>query len=145
NAIRAMVSRDSPFRIRPGFNLSLWRWLFAFARRCNRHDMLESGRSIQPLLKSSRSLYEDLVRSGLECECPTRGLLFVFHSQAGMEHYIAVDELMQKEFNAPARPYFGDEVCDFEPTLKPGLGGGWHYEGDAHLRPDRLMTSWKQL
>jgi D-amino-acid dehydrogenase len=107
--------------------------------------MLESGRGIQPLLRSSRALYEGLVQSGLQCEWQTRGLLFVFHSQAGMEHYISVDDLMQKEFNAPARPFFGDEVRDFEPALKPGLGGGWLYEGDAHLRPDRLMRSWRQL
>jgi D-amino-acid dehydrogenase len=145
NAIRAMVSRDSPFRIRPGFNLSLWRWLLAFARRCNRDDMLESGRGIQPLLTSSRALYQELVRSGLECEWQTRGLLFVFYSKSGMEHYAETDELLRKEFAAPAKPFHGDVVREFEPALKPGLGGGWLYEGDAHLRPDRLMRSWRQL
>jgi D-amino-acid dehydrogenase len=25
------------------------------------------------------------------------------------------------------------------------LAGGWHYAGDAHLRPDRLMASWRAL
>src|SRR5207247_878870 len=120
-------------------NLSLWRWLLAFARRCNRKDMLESGRGIQPLLISSRALYAELVRAGLECEWQTRGLLFVFHSQAGMEHYAITDELLRKEFNTPARPFYGDEVRELEPTLKPGLGGGWLYESDAHLRSDRLM------
>jgi D-amino-acid dehydrogenase len=145
NALKAMFKRNSPFRIRPGLNLSLWRWLLAFARRCNRDDMLESGRGIQPLLTSSRRLYEELIRDGLECEWKTRGLLFVFHSRAGMEHYAATDELLRKEFNAPARPFFGDEVREFEPTLKPGLGGGWLYESDAHLRPDQLMRSWRTL
>lgn len=145
NAIRAMVSRDSPFRIRPGFNLSLWRWLLAFARRCNPNDMLESGRGIKPLLTSSRGLYDELVRSGLDCEWQTRGLLFVFQSKAGMEHYAATDALLRKEFGTVARPYHGDDVCGLEPALKPGLGGGWHYEGDAHLRPDKLMRSWKRL
>src|SRR5207244_2669072 len=33
----------------------------------------------------------------------------------------------------------------FEPALKPGLAGGWHYPGDAHLRPDRLLASWQRL
>ena len=29
---------------------------------------------------------------------------------------------------------------------KPGLAvAPWHYEGDAHLRPDLLMSSWRQL
>lgn len=145
NALKSLLSRNGPLRIRPGFNLSLWRWLIAFARRCNRGDMLESGRGIQPLLTSSRALYEDLVRSGLECEWQTRGLLFVFHSREGMEHYAVTDELLRKEFNAPARPFPGDEVRALEPALKPGLGGGWLYETDAHLRPDRLMASWRKL
>jgi D-amino-acid dehydrogenase len=145
NALRSLVSRHGPFRIRPGLNLSLWRWLIAFARRCNREDMLESGRGIKPLLTSSRALYDDLVRSRLECEWQTLGLLFVFRSKAGMEHYATTDELLRKEFGTAARQYHGDEVRELEPALKPGLGGGWHYEGDAHLRPDRLMRSWRQL
>jgi D-amino-acid dehydrogenase len=144
NALRAMLARQSPFKIRPGFRIGLWRWLFAFARRCNVADMMESARGIQPLLLSSRTLYEDLIRGGLDCEWQTRGLLFVFHSKAAMEHYATTDELLRKEFNTPARPFFGDEVHEFEPTLKRGLGGGWLYEGDAHLRPDRLMTAWRR-
>ncbi len=140
-----MFARNSPFRIRPGLNLSLWRWLLAFARRCNPADMMESARGIQPLLNSSRALYEALVRDGLDCEWQTRGLLFVFQSPEGMKHYAATDELLRKEFDAPARPFFGDDICQFEPALKPGLGGGWLYESDAHLRPDRLMQSWRRL
>src|SRR5205085_3767579 len=31
-----------------------------------------------------------------------------------------------------------------EPALKPGHAGGSLYERDAHLRPDRLLTSWRQ-
>src|SRR5262249_26029784 len=45
-------------------------------------------------------------------------------------------------FGVPAKPFFGDDVCSLEPALKPGLGGGWLYETDAHLRPDRLMAEW---
>ena len=41
--------------------------------------------------------------------------------------------------------YEGDDVAKLEPALKLGLAGGWHYEGDAHLRPDKLMSSWRRL
>jgi D-amino-acid dehydrogenase len=125
--------------------MSLLRWLFAFARRCNREDMLDAGRGIQPLLASSRALYEGLVRNGLECEWEARGLLFVFHSRAGMEHYAATDELLRTVFGVPAKPFSGDAARDLEPALKPGLGGGWLYDTDAHLRPDKLMRSWRTL
>ncbi|HJZ59774.1 MAG TPA: FAD-dependent oxidoreductase, partial [Gemmataceae bacterium] len=142
-ALKAMLSRNSPFRIRPRCSLGLWRWLLGFARRCNRLDMLESGRGIQALLTSSRRLYDDLVRDGIDCEWQALGLLFVFQSRLGMEHYAATDELLRKEFGVAAKPFFGDDVSRLEPALKPGLGGGWLYETDAHLRPDRLMSSWR--
>jgi D-amino-acid dehydrogenase len=32
-----------------------------------------------------------------------------------------------------------------EPALKSELAGGWYYHDDAHLRPDRLMTSWHRV
>jgi D-amino-acid dehydrogenase len=32
-----------------------------------------------------------------------------------------------------------------EPALRPDLAGGWHYAGDAHLRPDRLLAALASL
>src|SRR5439155_8467573 len=64
HTLRSLLKRDSPFRVRPGLRWSLWRWLWASACRCNRADMLESGHAIQPLLTSSRSLYDQLIREG---------------------------------------------------------------------------------
>ena len=142
-ALRTMLQRNAPLRAKPWASLGLARWLFAFARRCNRADMLEAGRGIQALLASSRTLYGELVRGGLECEWEARGLLFVFHSRAAMEHYAAIDQLLRTEFGVPARSFPGEAVRELEPALRPGLGGGWLYETDAHLRPDRLMRSWR--
>ena len=34
-------------------------------------------------------------------------------------------------------------ILALEPTLRPGLAGAWHFPGDAHLRPDRLLQSWR--
>jgi D-amino-acid dehydrogenase len=145
SALRTMLRRNGPLRVRPWANRGLIRWLLAFARRCNRDDMLTAGRGIHALLTSSRALYEELIRGGLECEWEARGLLFVFHSRAGMDHYAATNELLRTKFGVGAKPFAGDAVRDLEPALKPGLGGGWLYDTDAHLRPDRLMRSWRIL
>lgn len=145
SSLASMLQPRSPFYIKPRFSLTLWRWLLAFARRCNRTAMLESGRGIHTLLTSSRALYDDLVqREGLECEWQTKGLLFVFQSHHGMEHYAATDRLLREEFGVGAKRFDGPALNELEPALKPGLGGGWLYEGDAHLRPDRLMHAWRQ-
>jgi D-amino-acid dehydrogenase len=144
--LRALLQRNSPFSIKPRFDPALWDWLWRFTRRCNRRDQLGAGHAIQALLNSSRSLYDELLRDEpLDCEWQANGLLFVFLSRAGMEHYAQTDRLLREEFNLAAERYDGDAVAALEPALVPGLGGGWLYRTDAHLRPDRLMASWRRV
>jgi D-amino-acid dehydrogenase len=144
-ALRALLSPGSPFTIRPRLDPALWAWLFRFARRCNRRDMLEAGRAIAAILNSSRSLYDTLMQEeALDCEWQTNGLLFVLQSRAGMEHYAETARLQREAFGVKVERFDGDAVTALEPALKPGLGGGWLYRGDAHLRPDRLLSSWRQ-
>jgi D-amino-acid dehydrogenase len=145
-ALRSLLARDAPFRIKPRFDPALWGWLWRFARRCNAGDMLEAGHAIQALLDSSRRLYDELLRDEpIDCEWEAKGLLFVFQSRAGMEHYAETDKLLGATFHLSATRYDGEALTALEPALKPGLAGGWHYRGDAHLRPDRLMASWRRV
>jgi D-amino-acid dehydrogenase len=139
---KAMLSSDSPFSVRPGLNFALWSWLLKFARRCNERDMLRAATAIDALLKSSRRLYDELLaEEAFDVEWHTKGLLFVFLTQAAMEHHAHTDELLRNSFGVVADRYDGDTVVQFESALKPGLAGGWHFPGDAHLRPDKLMAS----
>jgi D-amino-acid dehydrogenase len=145
-ALKAMLQPNSPFTIKPRFDLDLWAWLFRFARRCNHADMMEAGKACHALLESSFALYRDLMKTEqLDCEWQTRGLLFVYQTPAEMDHYAITDTLLHEQFNLPARRYDGTALCELEPALKPGLAGGWYYEEDAHLRPDKLMSSWRSL
>jgi D-amino-acid dehydrogenase len=145
-ALRSLFRHDAPLRIKPRFDPALWAWLFRFARRCTVPHMLEAGHAVQALLNSSRRLYDELMREeALDCEWETRGLLFVFHSQAAMEHYAETDRLLRQSFDLAAKRYDGDALLQLEPALKPGLAGGWLYENDAHLRPDKLMSSWQRV
>lgn len=144
--LKEFLRPNSPFAIRLRLDARLWGWLYQFARRCNRRDMLAAGKGILALLNSSRALYDDLFgKEGLAAEWETRGLLFVFFTACGMEHYAATNALLTETFDMPGVPYGSKELEALEPALKPGLGGAWHYPRDAHLRPDRLMASWHSL
>ena len=144
--IATLFARNSPFAIRPRLDWSLWSWLLKFARRCNERDMLDAARAIQPLLDSSLEEYREMIaRDSLDCEWETRGLLFPYRSRKALDSYARTDELLGRTFHCAARRIFSDELPDFEPALKPGLAGAWYYEDDAHLRPDRLMKSWRSL
>ncbi len=145
-ALRSLLRPNSPFYIKPRIDLGLWGWLFRFARRCNRHHMLEAGRAIQALLNSSRRLYDELLEAEpIDCEWEARGLLFVFRTPEAMDHYAETDRLLRESFGIAAERHDGDALPALEPALKPGLAGGWHYRSDAHLRPDRLMASWRRV
>jgi D-amino-acid dehydrogenase len=81
----------------------------------------------------------------MDCEWETRGLLFVLLTRAGLEHYAQTDRLMSDSFGVSARRLDTDALLALEPALKPAVAGGFYYERDAHLRPDRLMASWKRV
>ncbi len=145
-AIKSLFHRHSPFRIKPRFDPALWSWLLSFAGRCNERDMIAAGRGIQPLLLSSLKLYQELIeRESLDCEFESRGLLFPYRSKPAMEAYAATDQLLRKSFRCGARRYEGDRVSEIEPALRPGLAGGWYYQNDAHLRPDKLIQAWRHV
>jgi D-amino-acid dehydrogenase len=144
--LKTLFRRNSPLKVRLRFDPALWAWFWRFARRCNTADMLEAGRAIQALLTSARALYDDLFRTEpLDAEWQTRGLLFVFRTPAAMEHFAATDRLQREYFDVGATRYDGPALTAFEPALKPGLAGGWHYTTDGHLRPDKLLASWRNL
>ena len=144
--IRALFARNSPFSIKPRFDPALWTWLWRFARRCNQRDMLASATAIQALLNSSRTLYDELMATEpFDCEWQPRGILFVFRTAAGFAHHAHGLDLLRSEFGVTATRHEGETVRDLEPTLKSGLAGGFHYPGDAHLRPDKLMSCWRKV
>ncbi|MEZ6117910.1 MAG: FAD-dependent oxidoreductase [Pirellulaceae bacterium] len=145
NALKSMFQRNSPFRIKPRLDVALWSWFAAFAKHCNKKDMLAAGHAIQPLLAQSLTDYCQLVESNVvDCEYQQQGLLFAYKSAAAFESYAATNELLQNTFNEPAERYVGAELNELEPALKENLAGGWYYREDAHLRPDKLLASWRK-
>jgi D-amino-acid dehydrogenase len=144
--LKALLHPGGPLSIRFRFDPALWAWLYRFARRCNHHDMLEAGRGIQALLNSSRRLYDELLKEeAIDCEWQARGMLFVIRTPEAMAHYAETDKLLSDTFGVPAKRFDGEALTALEAALKPGLAGGWLYDTDAHLRPDRLMASWQHV
>lgn len=143
-AIKAVSGSRSPLYIKPRLDWGLWWWLVQFARRCNHAAMMESAQALAALIDSSTALYRELrEQESLECEWEDRGCLYVYGTPAEMEKYAETDRLLRETFHTPATRYDGDAVIELEPSLKPPVAGGWHYEMDAHLRPEKLLTAWR--
>ena len=146
STLKTLFQRNSPLKVRPSVVLRNLGWFLNFARRCNERDLLAAGRAIQALLNSSRTLFDDLIRGEkIACEWEARGLLFVFRTGRVFDHYAHADERLRRDFDLGAQRFDAPELAALEPALVPGLAGGYLYETDAHLRPDKLMAELKRI
>ena len=140
----SLLKRNSPFSIRPRFDPRLWKWLWRFARRCRHDRMVEAARTRMPLLEQSQDAYRQMVQEGiLECEWESRGSLYVYRDQEQLDKFSATASLLEQEFGLLPKCLDGGQLEAMEPTLKSGLAGAWYFPDDVHVRPDRLLSSWR--
>jgi D-amino-acid dehydrogenase len=142
-AIRSLFNPRAPFRVKPRLSPALWNWLWQFARRCNHRQMLAAGRHLKAILDSSMREYRELVAAeSLDCEWTENGLLYVLQTERGMRAFAETDRLLTEQFSVTARRIEGEELPAFDPALRPGLAGAFHYEEDVSVRPDLLNADW---
>jgi D-amino-acid dehydrogenase len=140
--IGKIFSQDSPLSIKLRFDPALWGWLVRFALRCREPNMMQVAEARHALLSSSMELYRQLLTDeSLDVEWQDRGLLLVFRSSKEFNAYESTATLLQERFGVVGKPYEGKHLTDLEPSLREGCAGGWHYAGDSHLRPDKLMSA----
>ncbi|MCA9241186.1 MAG: FAD-dependent oxidoreductase [Planctomycetales bacterium] len=144
-ALKSIFQPASPFRVKPSLSPALWRWMLEFGRRCTHRQMLQSGHHLNEILQSSMREYRQLAESErLDCEWTPRGLLYVMATRSAMDDFAATDRLLTEHFGVSARRIEGAELPAFDPALRPGMAGAFHYAGDAHLNPGALVSNWAE-
>ncbi|WP_166822288.1 NAD(P)/FAD-dependent oxidoreductase [Thalassoroseus pseudoceratinae] len=144
-AFKSLFNRKAPFRVKPQLNPAFWNWMWQFARRCHHRQMLESGRHLKAILDASMSEYRRLVvEEEFDCDWQERGLLYVLETEHGMQEFAKTDQILSNEFGVPAQRIDSEELKTFEPALKTGLAGAFHYPHDTSLRPDLLASQWSE-
>lgn len=139
-----MLRRNSPLYIKPSFDLGRMLWLLQFARRCRDEHVRHAIRARESILTSSKLLFAELLSAGsIEAEYEQRGVLLVYRSEAAMQNYEWVNAQLQP-YGLAAVAMRGKALRDFEPALREDVYGAWHHRADSHLRPDRLLQSWRQ-
>jgi D-amino-acid dehydrogenase len=144
-ALRWLLRRDAPLRIKPRLDPALLRWLVAFRSRCNWEDFSAVTAIKAPLLVRSAELIAEMVeRDQFDCEYQTHGSLHVFRDRkalAGSSWYPRILE----EVGVPVERLDGDRIESMEPALRSGVVGGYFNSGDAQLRPDRYVAELARL
>lgn len=142
--IFGLLRKSSPFYVKPSLDVDLLRWLLRFAGMCREAHVRRAIRARSALLGSSDALFQALFRDhGLEGEYERRGVLIVCRTEKSMRAYEAKNERL-RPFGHAADPLVGQALQALEPALREDVFGAWHHRTDSHLRPDRLLTSWKE-
>ena len=142
-ALASLVNPRAPFRVKPQWRPALLRWFWEFARRCTRRHAVTAGAAMQSILAASIREYAALFEAGeLEAGWQPLGLLYVLGTRRGMARFAAQDGMLRDTFGVAATRLEGSELPNFDPALRPGLAGGFLYQGDAFLRPDALTANW---
>lgn len=142
-ALKSLFTPRAPFRVRPQWDLSFWKWMWHFGRRCTHKQMLAAAPALKSMLDLSLHEYRRLLeQEDLACEWRDAGLLYVFQTERGLDEYRQTDHLLTEQFGVAAREIPGETLPAFDPALKPGLAGAFHYTCDASLKPDLLAAAW---
>ena len=145
-ALKSLFRPQAPFRVKPRLDPALWTWMWQFAKRCTEKQMLAAGTHLKAILESSIAEYRRIVaEERLDCQWQETGLLYVLRTKRGMDAFAETDHVLSGHFGVPATRIEGRDLPAFDPALRSDLAGGWHYPGDASLRPEALMRSWRAL
>ncbi|MEM9827116.1 MAG: FAD-dependent oxidoreductase [Planctomycetota bacterium] len=124
----------------PRFDPKLWRWMVRFAASCNAKTQTRSAIGRHTLLAESMRITKQWVdENHSDCLWQAAGLLMVHKHRKTLDAYESVVARLRSEFGLRLDRYDDGDLTQFEPALRDGLAGGWHFPDDAHVDPRRLM------
>jgi len=142
--IFGMLRRKSPLYIQPTLDPARIYWLLRFAGMCRADYLPHAMRARSDILHSSALLFDELARKQLiAAEYEQRGVLLVFLTESAMQAYGWVNARLAP-YGLAAEALSGKPLHTLEPALRPEVHGAWYHRADRHLRPDRLIESWKR-
>jgi len=139
-----MLRRNSPLYIKPTLDPARLWWLLRFAGMCREDYLPHAMRARAALLKSSGLQFDELIQKKvIDAEYEQRGVLLVFQTESAMQGYEWVNARLEP-YGLSAEALLGKALLAIEPALRPDVCGAWYHRADRHLRPDRLLQSWKR-
>lgn len=140
-ALKWMFDGESPFYVKPRFDLNLLSWLWKFRSNCNHDQIRNSLKTLVNLSRSSRLLYDELLsQEKIECDYQTSGLIMVYNTENGYLDGVHEARLM-KGLGLSIEEMESTELIEREPDIKSDVFGGVFYSEDAFLNPLKFVTS----
>jgi D-amino-acid dehydrogenase len=140
NGLRWMLDPESPFYIKPRWDVDLFRWLVRFVQASARSRMERSLPALRDLLFASRVLYEQLAKkAGFEFGFEGKGSLLICLTKVALEKERKETHLFE-EFKIPVSVVNREEALELVPALSPSIAGGVYYPRDGRIDPHRFVV-----
>ena len=139
-AIRWMLNPESPFYVKPRFDLDLISWLWRFRSNCTEEKMRRGVGALAALSGASIELYEEIIAAEtLDCGFKRSGIIMLYDTPRGLEDSLHEGHMLS-EFGLSPKAMTGPEVNAMESSVRPDISGGVYYEGDGYLDPQKFVT-----
>ncbi len=140
-ALKWMWNPESPFYMKPRFDLRLIEWAWKFRRAATVDHVRKSAPLLLHLNLASRACFVDLAREwgnafGLE----QKGIVMVCNTAQGLEHEIAT-ATVARELCLPVEVLQARDVAKLEPEIRMRVVGGIYFPRDAYLTPGSFMEN----
>jgi D-amino-acid dehydrogenase len=133
--LKWMLNPESPFFIKPRFDLDLFAWLWRFRATCNELAMRRAIPLLRDLNRASLDLYHGLMaQENLDCDFQQNGMLMLFDSEHGYHDGLAEAQLLA-DYGLRLKTLNAEETRALEPTAGSDVVGGVFFEEDAQLDP----------
>lgn len=133
----------SPLYIKPELDMDRLTFLLRFALNCRKGHMNRVAKDKLTLLSYSNRLFTKLLENGsLVCDYENKGVLTAYLSEKAFENFHHANAF-NEQFGLGYKKLSREETLDFEPALAPTVVGGWFSKHDRHVRPERLVSAWK--
>jgi len=140
NGLRWLLDSESPFYIKPRFDMDLFHWLARFVVASRHRNMIRALPVLRDLLFASRALYEELAKTaGFDFGFEGNGSLLVCLSKSALEQEKEEAHLFEK-FGIPFKVVDSNEAHHLEPALLPQVVGGIYYPRDGRIHPYRFVA-----
>ena len=143
--LKWMWNPESPFYVKPRFDLDLIQWGLDFYRAANANHVRRSAPLLRDLHLASRECFEQLhLGSGQDFGLVQKGLLMLCKTAHTLDEE-AKTAAQARDLGVPAEVLDASQTARLDPNVRMEIAGAIYFPKDCHLSPARFMAALKRL
>jgi D-amino-acid dehydrogenase len=135
--LKWMLNPESPFYIKPRFNLELMTWGLLFCQAATQKRVNAAAPVLRDLSLLSRQCFEEI---GLDVGLVQKGLLMLCKKQRTLDEE-AITAAHARDLGIPAEVLDTKATAALDPAIVMHVAGSVYFPKDCHLSPERFVTA----